>query len=76
LQEDIRAGKFIVDLTVGDIPVDPEGNVQFTCPVCGTTCTIPERFHAGSTQFNGKNMTACILDAPAVYLTGDQVRRD
>jgi hypothetical protein len=35
LQEDVTAGKLIVDLKVDDtIPF------QFTCPVCGTTCTF------------------------------------
>jgi hypothetical protein len=35
LQEDIQAGKLIVDLKVNNaIPV------QFSCPVCGGTCTI------------------------------------
>ena len=36
LQEDIKSGgKFIVDLKVDGI-----NPVQFTCPVCGATCTI------------------------------------
>jgi hypothetical protein len=35
LQEDLQAGKLIVDLKIdGTIPV------QFSCPVCGASCTI------------------------------------
>ena len=36
LQEDITSGKFIVDLTVNNTT-----KVQFACPMCGGTCTIP-----------------------------------
>ena len=35
LQEDITSGKLVVDLKVNNITP-----VQFTCPVCGATCTI------------------------------------
>jgi len=35
LQEDVTAGKLIVDLKVDDIIP-----FQFTCPVCGATCTF------------------------------------
>jgi hypothetical protein len=35
LQEDVTAGKLIVDLKVDDIVP-----FQFTCPVCGATCTF------------------------------------
>lgn len=41
LQEDVTAGKLIVDLKLdGTIPF------QFTCPICGNTCaiTVPEQF--------------------------------
>jgi hypothetical protein len=41
LQEDITSGKFIVDLTVDNTTENTTNDVQFTCPVCGGTCTIP-----------------------------------
>jgi hypothetical protein len=44
LQEDVTTGKFFVDLTViQSAPGLPDNTtkVQFTCPVCGATCTIP-----------------------------------
>jgi hypothetical protein len=44
LQEDVTSGKVIVDLIVVQTSprsLDTTTNVQFTCPVCGGTCTIP-----------------------------------
>ena len=41
LQEDVTAGKIIVDLEINSTTP-----FQFTCPVCGATCaiTVPEQF--------------------------------
>ncbi len=41
LQEDVTAGKIVVDLTLNSTTP-----FQFTCPVCGGTCaiTVPEQF--------------------------------
>lgn len=44
LHDDITAGNIIVDLIVRQSApgsLDNTTNVQFTCPVCGGTCTIP-----------------------------------
>ncbi len=48
LQEDIQAGKLIVDLKINNtIPF------QFSCPVCGGTCTvtIPDQLLTGTSAF-------------------------
>jgi hypothetical protein len=48
LQEDIQSGKFVVNLTINNtIPF------QFSCPVCGATCTvtIPDQLLTGTSAF-------------------------
>jgi hypothetical protein len=49
LQEDITSGKLVVDLKVNNITP-----VQFTCPVCGATCTltIPEQQQQNQQQWD------------------------
>jgi hypothetical protein len=52
LQEDIQAGKLIVDLKINK--GDPNNAIpfQFSCPVCGASCTITTPKQVDDGKFN------------------------
>ena len=62
LQEDITAGKLIVDLKVADTSHSTTP-FQFSCPICGGNCTIVNPFSAASETFA---MPACPIQAVTI----------
>jgi len=65
LQEDVTAGKLIVDLKLTDT-VHGTTPFQFSCPICGGDCTILNPFSAASETFA---MPACPINQMTRPLT-------
>jgi hypothetical protein len=62
LQEDVTAGKLIVDLQLTDT-IHGTTPFQFSCPICGGDCTIVNPFSAASETFA---MPACPIQAVTI----------